>query len=82
MISLTFVIMFLAQALSNTYIYAYMYNMPPVALIFPSTWKSPRIPPTYAKKDKNTDFAYAAGKNAKICVRKMVCVRKETRIPN
>ena len=28
----------------------YMHNMPPVALIFPSTWKSPRIPPAYAKK--------------------------------
>ena len=26
------------------------------------------------KKNKNTDFAYAGGKNAKICARKMVCV--------
>ena len=34
-----------------------------------------RPPP---KKNKNTDFAYAGGKNAKICARKMVCVRKET----
>ena len=34
------------------------------------------------KKNKNTDFAYAGGKNAKICARQMVCVRKETWIPN
>ena len=34
------------------------------------------------KKNKNTDFAYAGGKNAKICAGKMVCVRKETWIPN
>ena len=30
------------------------------------------------KKNKNTDFAYAGGKNAKICAQQMVCVRKET----
>ena len=42
--------------------------MSPVALIFPSTMKSSRLPSAYAKKDKNTDFAYAGGKNAKICV--------------
>ena len=30
------------------------------------------------KKNKNNDFAYAGGKNAKICARQMVCVRKET----
>ena len=34
------------------------------------------------KENKNTDFAYAEGKDAKICARKMVCVRKETLIPN
>ena len=30
----------------------YRYNMPPVALVFPSTWKSPIIPPAYAKKTR------------------------------
>ena len=30
------------------------------------------------KTNKNTDFSYAGGKNAKICARQMVCVRKET----
>ena len=33
---------------------------------------------TGVRKKNNTDFAYAGGKNAKICARKMVCVRKET----
>ena len=37
---------------TSTKQYLYMYNMLPVALIFPSTWKSPRIPPAYAKKTR------------------------------
>ena len=33
---------------------------------------------TTGVRKKNTDFAYDGGKNAKICARQMVCVRKET----
>ena len=31
---------------------------------------------------KNTDFSYASGKNTKIVVRTMTCVRKEMIIPS
>ena len=43
------------------------------------------IPPndtSRTQKDKNTDFSYASGKNTKIVVHMMTCVRKEIRIPS
>ena len=56
----------------------YWYNMPPVALIFPSTWKSPRIPPAYAKKTRIPILCTLEVRMPKFAY----CVRKKTRIPN
>ena len=44
--------------------------------------ESPLNATSCTQKVKNTDFSYASGKNTKIVVRTMTCVRKDKRIPS